>query len=65
MKIEFAILFPSVKGQPSQVAKPGEVVEMVEENKEIIEKELGGTIQSVTPKDLKTGTNIFLLLILL
>lgn len=48
LKIKFAILYPSVKGQPLQVARPEEVVDMVKENKEIIEKELNGTIESVT-----------------
>lgn len=47
LKIKFAILHPSVKGQPPKVANPEEVVEMVKENKEIIEKELGGKIKSV------------------
>ena len=48
LKIKFAILYPSVKGQPPKVAEPEEVVDMVKENKEIIEKELNGKIESVT-----------------
>jgi len=49
-KVEFAILFPSVAGQPPQVTSPEDVVQMVEETKEIIEKAVGGKIQAIKLK---------------
>ena len=48
LEVEFAVLFPSLKGQPPQNIPPGELVEMVKASKDNIQRDLGITIQSIT-----------------
>ena len=47
------MLFPSVDGQVPKVTAPEEVVQMVDETKDDIEKAVGGTIQKtfVVPEE--------------
>ncbi len=47
-KVEFAILFPSVEGQAPQPMSSVEIIHMVNENKESIEKAVGGTIKRIS-----------------
>lgn len=51
LKVEFAVLLPSVEGQPPQVTPPADVVLMVDETKQSIQNDLGGTIESVSVKE--------------
>ncbi|KAL9989112.1 hypothetical protein ACROYT_G003623 [Oculina patagonica] len=46
-KIEFAVLFPSMDGHAPQPTPPDQLVGVVQENKESIEKAVGGIIMSV------------------
>lgn len=48
LNVEFAVLFPSVEGQPPQVTPAQEVVQVVDESKEIIEKDVGGEIHKTS-----------------
>ena len=47
-KIEFAVLFPSVDGKAPQPCKPEKLVQMVNKNKEVLQKAIGGSIQRTT-----------------
>lgn len=47
-KIEFAVLFPSVDGKAPQPSKPEELVQMVDKNKEVLQKAVGGSIERIT-----------------
>ena len=48
MKVEFAVLFPSVDGQVPRPLSPTELVRILQENKETIGEAVGGTITRIT-----------------
>ena len=45
------MIFPSVDGQPPQVTAAQDIIQMVDETKEDIEKAVGGTVHSVIAKE--------------
>lgn len=56
--VEFAVLFPSDDGKAPKVASVKDIIQMVEENKQSIEKDFGGAIQSILPKNRPTGKKL-------
>ena len=48
LKVEFAVLFPSVEGQVPRPLPPTELVHILEKNKETIGEAVGGTITRIT-----------------
>lgn len=57
--VEFAVLFPSDDGKSPKVASVKDIIQMVEENKQSIEKDFGGAIQSILPKNRPTGMKLY------
>lgn len=49
-KVEFAVLFPVVNEQAPQPSPPVEIIEMLHERKETIEKAVGSKIKGMTAK---------------
>lgn len=46
--VEFAVLFPAVNEQVPQPTSPEEIVQMVQESQEIIDKTVKGKIKQIT-----------------
>lgn len=45
LKVEFVVLFPAVNGQVPQPSLPADIIQMLQEKKETIERAVGGTIK--------------------
>ena len=48
MEVEFAVLFPASNGEPAKGIPLDEVIKMVEESEDSIQKDIGGSIESIS-----------------
>ena len=48
MEVEFAVLFPASNGEPPKGIPFNEVIKMVEESEDSIQKDIGGSIESIS-----------------
>ena len=48
LEVEFAVLFPASNGKPPRGIPFEEVIKMVEESEDSIQKDLGGSIESIS-----------------
>ena len=58
MEVKFAVLLPQSDGIPTQKIPFDEVIEMVEETKDVIQNNLGSTIESVSHSPVKDGKKV-------
>ena len=52
-EVEFVVLFPVSNGKPPKGIPSDEVIKMVEESKDGIQKSLGGSIEAITHTEIK------------
>ena len=48
MEVEFAVLFPASNGEPPKGIPFDEVIKMVEKSEDSIQKDIGGSIESIS-----------------
>ena len=58
MEVEFAVLFPASNGEPAKGIPFDEVIKMVEESEDSIQKDIGGSIESISQATPTQGKDI-------